>query len=179
MIDRTSRSCTRCGTRDIERGRHSPEGHLCQKCSQRALRIHGACASCGVERLTPGIATDFHCTRCGEEDELVRVGLCARCCLGDDLEQILDDGSGRVMPELLPLLEALVAQTNPRSARIWLTVNPETTQLLREIADGTVTLEHTTFIDHAMPKRVKHLRDLCTNLGLLPDYDRDIAAFEE
>jgi hypothetical protein len=170
-----------------------PEGRLCQKCSQRALRIHGACAGCGTNRLTPGldaagrpicvdcagIEADFHCTRCGQEDEPVRSGLCAACCLRDDLEQLLDDGSGQVMPQLLPLFEALATQTNPRSARVWLTVNPESTKLLRELARGTAALSHATFTDHATPTRVKHLRDLCTQHGLLPQYDRDIAAYED
>jgi hypothetical protein len=183
MTSPASRCCARCGELGTERGRHWPEGDLCQKCAQRALRVHGVCADCGVSRLTPGlnadgrptcvdcagIATDFHCKRCGEEDEPVRAGLCAACCLRDDLEQLLDDGTGRVKPQLRPLLEALATQKNPRSARVWLTVNPESTQLLREIARGTAPLEHATFVDHESPSRVKYL----------PDYDRDIAAYEE
>jgi len=193
-VSTTGRTCARCGTHNLRRGRHwKPEGHLCQKCSQRALRIHGSCAGCGANRLTPGlnaagdpicvdcagIEVDFRCTRCGQEDEPVRLGLCAACCLRDDLKQLLDDGSGQVMPTLLPLFEALATQKNPRSARVWLTVNPESTQLLQSFARGTAALSHEAFINHATPTRVKHLRDLCTKHGLLPEYDRDIAAYEE
>jgi hypothetical protein len=93
-----------------------PEGRLCKRCYQRATRIHGVCPGCQQQRLLPGldalrqpicvdcakIPRDFHCTRCGEEDDPYRRGLCARCCLRDHLAGMLDDGNGRVRPELLP-----------------------------------------------------------------------------
>ena len=188
-----SQFCARCGAYKIDRGRRWPGGAICQKCFQRAMRIHGPCTSCGQERLTPGldrnalpicvdcagIDTDFRCTRCGEEDEPVRRGLCAACCLRDDLTELLDDGTGTVKPELVPLLEALATQRNPRSARIWLTINPATTPLLKDLGTRVASLEHSTFTAHPGTSKVKHLRGLCAVHELLPEYNRDIEVFED
>ena len=188
-----SQFCAQCGAYKIDRGRRWPGGAICQKCFQRAMRINGPCTSCGQERLTPGldrnalpicvdcagIDTDLRCTRCGEEDEPVRRGLCAACCLRDDLTELLDDGTGSVKPELVPLLEALATQRNPRSARIWLTINPATTPLLKDLGTRVASLEHSTFTAHPGTSKVKHLRGLCAVHELLPEYNRDIEVFED
>jgi hypothetical protein len=108
-------TCARCG-RDLtgKAAHHWPEGHICTTCHTWALETYGVCAGCGVDRMTPGIAADggrlctscagmpgrsFFCLRCGAEGRRHRQGVCARCVLTDHLDQLLDDGSGRVRAE--------------------------------------------------------------------------------
>ncbi|MEV5085330.1 hypothetical protein AB0K74_43590 [Streptomyces sp. NPDC056159] len=44
----------------------------------------------------------YQCSRCGAEDKLHRARLCTRCTIADRLDELLDDGTGRIRPELLP-----------------------------------------------------------------------------
>jgi hypothetical protein len=170
--------CARC-RRWVDRLEATwPEGRLCKRCFQRATRIHGVCPGCQQQRLLPGldaaqrpictdcagIPRDFHCSHCGEEDEPHRAGLCARCCLRDDLAGLLDDGTGRVRPELLPLYEAICAQPRPRSAMIWLR-NPHVHEPLRGMARGELAIDHATFDRHPSPRTAMHLRELFIRHG--------------
>jgi RecJ-like exonuclease len=95
---RSAQECARCTRTGSRFATTWPEGRICRRCYQRATRIRGLCPGCRDDRLLPGlidampacvdcagIPKDFHCTRCGREDEPVRVGLCAHCCLTDDL----------------------------------------------------------------------------------------------
>ena len=182
--------CSRC-RRDVPRqGVTWPEGFVCKRCFQSVTRIHGICPSCKENRLLPGLideqpactdcadlGQDFRCTRCGEEDEHQRKGLCARCCLRDDLEIVLDDGTGSIRAELLPFRDALCNQRNPRSATIWMR-NPDVQRLLRGLADGELAIDHATFDSATSRQTAKHLRELLINCGVLPHRDRHILAFE-
>ena len=187
---RPPRECARCARTDVRFATTWPEGSICRRCYQRATRIHGACGPCGQQRLLPGlldeipvcvdcasIPKDFHCTRCGREDEPVRVGLCAHCCLTDDLTGLLADPTGAINPTVLPLFTALTQQVHARSARTWLTINPHATKLLRDLAHDVVPLEHATFTDHHEPAKVAFLRELCIEHGLLPPVHLDIERF--
>jgi hypothetical protein len=113
--------CARC-RRSVRLGAaHWPEGYLCAGCYGQALETYGACAGCGVDRLTPGLAPDggklctdcagglgdFTCERCGQEARRYRRGVCGRCVLAERLHELLDDGTGRIRPELLPLFDTL------------------------------------------------------------------------
>lgn len=168
MTNGLSRSCARCDRSSVRFATTWPEGRICRKCYQTATRIHGTCPTCQTHRLLPGltegisccadcvgIPKDFHCTRCNREDEPVRQGLRAHCCLTDDLTILLDDGTGRINPALHVIFTALTTQEHARSARIWLIVNPDVTKLLRTLATGTAPLEHDTFTHHPKPKKVE------------------------
>tara|TARA_R110002126_G_scaffold47328_1_gene132587 strand:+ start:2502 stop:3962 length:1461 start_codon:yes stop_codon:yes gene_type:complete len=168
-----------------------PEGRICRRCYQRATRIHGTCPGCDTRRLLPGllddapactdcagIPKDFHCTRCGRENEPVRIGLCAHCCLVDDLTGLFDNGAGEIAPHLQPLFHALTAQQHARSAKIWLITNPEAVALIRALARGEAPLDHATFTEHPSPARVAFLRELCIEHGLLSPVHLDIERFE-
>jgi integrase len=125
-----------------------------------------------------GIPKDFHCTRCGREDEPERAGLCAHCCLADDLTVLLDDGNGRINPALQPLFAALSSQKLARSARIWMITNPHAKNLLRDIAQGDASISHETFTGHPQPTKVAFLRELFIEHGLLEPVHLEIERFE-
>lgn len=183
--------CARCGQIGVRFATTWPEGRVCRRCYQRATRIHGTCPGCDTHRLLPGllddapactdcagIPKDFHCTRCGQEDEPVRAGLCAHCCLVDDLTVLFDNGSGEIAPHLHPLFHALTTQRHARSAKIWLLTNSEATTLIQALARGDAEIEHTTFVEHPSPRKVAFLRELCIEHGLLSPVHLDIERFQ-
>lgn len=188
---RNPAGCARCDRTGVRIATTWPEGRICRRCYERATRIHGICPGCNTHRLLPGIIDghpacaecagipkDFHCTRCGREDEPVRTGLCAHCCLTDDLTELMAGQHGSVSAELQPLFNALTTQKHARSARIWLIVNPDATTLIRDLAQGTLPLEHTTFTEHIHPGKVAFLRELCLEHGLLPPINLEIERFQ-
>ncbi len=88
------------------------------------------CPCCGQDRALPGIRPDdgaaicttcagfsqsFACSRCGFEGKLHAGHLCTRCTFADRLEDLLDDGTGRIRPELVPLADSLLGMDNPLS----------------------------------------------------------------
>jgi len=186
----TAVTCGRCGLTGPRRGVTWLEGYVCRRCYQQATRRHGRCPGCGDQRLLPGLGTggqptcgdcaevdqDFRCTRCRQEDEPHRRGLCARCCLRDDLSVLLDDGTGQVRPELQGLFEALVAQPRPRSALIWLR-NPDVQRLLTGLARRQLDLTHATFDHDRAARTAMHLRELLVRHGALPPIDRTLVLF--
>jgi len=188
---RTPAGCARCERTDVRLATTWPEGRICRRCYQRATRIHGTCPACGAHRLLPGliggeptcgdcagILKDFHCARCGREDEPVRAGLCAHCCLTDDLTDLFDTGHGAIAEHLQPLFGALTSQKHARSAKVWLIVNPDASTLIRYLARGTLPLEHSTFTEHPNPRKVAFLRELCIEHGLLTPVHLDIERFQ-
>ena len=76
-----------------------PEGILCNRCYRQATGRRGRCPRCLADRLLPGLSptgapiccdcaelpTKFRCGRCDAEAPAYRFGLCARCCLRNDL----------------------------------------------------------------------------------------------
>src|SRR6185503_21385937 len=122
------------------------DGPICRTCYERATRDRGRCPGCGTERLLPGrdaagiaicrdcagISRDFFCGRCGFEGLLLGGRLCERCTLSDRLTALLDDGTGRIHPQLVPLHELLVSLDRPTSWLIWLR-NPQVPSLLRDL----------------------------------------------
>lgn len=184
-------SCARCDRTGVKFATTWPEGRICRRCYQRATRRHGTCPGCAQQRLLPGlldgapactdcagIPTDFHCTRCGREDEPVRIGLCAHCCLAEDLTVLLDDGTGAIAAPLIPLFTALTGQAHARSARTWLTTNRHAEQLLRDLAQGRLPLSHETFQHHRSPTKVAFLRALCIEHQLMAPVNLDIERFQ-
>lgn len=189
---RTDPACARCDREEVRFATTWPEGRICRRCYQRATRIHGTCPKCGVNRLLPGllasgepacvdctgIPKDFHCSRCGREDEPVRRGLCAHCCLNDDLTVLLAGPDGEVSPAVQPLFVALTTQRNARSATIWLTKNHETRELLRAFATGAIEMTHAAFDTHPAPERVAFLRTLLVEHGILEKTDIEVQKFD-
>lgn len=189
--ERSAVTCSRCRQPGPRRGVRWPEGYICRRCYQQATRRHGRCPGCGNELLLPGLDTagipictscagitqDLTCSRCGEQDEPHRRGLCARCCLRVGLTVLLDDGTGQVRPELTGLLEAIAGQPRPRSALIWLR-NPDVKRLLTGLARRQLELTHATFDADPAPRTAMHLRELLMRHGALPPVDRTIVLFQ-
>ena len=72
----------------------------------------------GLRRL---LRCPIACSRCGHEGKLHGGRLCTRCTLTDRLTELLDDGTGRVRPELVPLPTCCAPWTAPLSGLAWLT----------------------------------------------------------
>jgi hypothetical protein len=157
------------------------------------MRVHGRCPGCGYLRLLPGrdehgqpicpscagITRSFRCTRCGHEGHLWAGHLCTRCVLHDRLTSLLDDGTGRIRPELVPLLESLHAMPQPDRGLNWIHNNAHLRGYLRGLARGEIALSHAAL--HELPswRTAAHLRDLLMACDALPGVDRRILLFEQ
>lgn len=180
-------SCARCG-RSVGKIRTCwPEGRICGICFHHAMRTRGACGSCGDERLLPGrdnggtaiCATCasipiLPCTRCHEEAEHYRRGICARCALRNDLHHLMDSQSQDFVPRLI---DVLAAADRPDSVLTWLR-SDQVKLLLQHLANGEVPLTHEALDAEPANKRVEHLRSLLDHHGFLPHRDHHLALFE-
>jgi hypothetical protein len=160
-----------------------PDGSVCRTCECRALRIRGRCPGCGEHRILPGLRPadgaavcagcagfrpSYACASCGQEDQLHARRLCTRCTLSDRLAELLDDGTGRIRPELAPLHAMLVKADNPRTG-----LNCSTG------ARRTLARPRTYCAVWAAARAAAHLRDLLMACGLLPTVDKQICMFEQ
>ncbi len=188
--------CCRCGRRKNKAGSW-PDGYVCRTCSDRAVRTRGTCPGCGQERALPGrrpgdgaaICTDcagfsqsFACARCGLEGKLHGGRLCSRCALAGRLADLLDDGSGRIRPGLVPLADSLLAMDKPLPGLNWLwtrkghTSSPE--DLLRRLGSGEIELTHEAFNGLQPWRAASHLRELLMACGVLPEVDKQVCSLE-
>jgi integrase len=188
--------CCRCGRRRHKAGSW-PDGHVCRTCSDRAVQTRGTCPGCGQERALPGLrpgdgaaictscagfSRSVACSRCGFEGKLHGGRLCTRCALADRLAEVLDDGRGRIRPELVPLADSLLAMDNPLSGLTWLYRRRDRTgsasDLLRRLARGEAELTHEGLRALQPWRAAAHLRDLLMACGVLPAIDRQVCGFE-
>ena len=180
------------GKRVFVAARRWPDGYICAGCFAIACETYGRCTSCNVDRLVPGIADngdrlctdcagglgDYTCQRCGEEGWREHVGTCGRCVLRDRLAAVLDDGGGRVRPELIPFYDTVCAMTRPRSGILWLT-KPHVPPILRALASGAVPLTYDGLSTLTPWRSVIYVRDLLISSGVLPPVDRFLFLFEQ
>jgi hypothetical protein len=129
------------------------------------------CARCG------GITEALRCRTCGADDDFGGLGRCRRCSLRARLDQLFDDGTGRINPKLVPLVDALAAMEVPRGGLSWLS-KKETSERIRVIATGEVALSHDGLDTLAMSNGREHLRELLIAHSVLPERDRYLAAYE-
>ena len=186
-------TCARCG-RTTGRTRATwPEGRICGPCFTTATRTHGICPGCSQHRLLPGrpetsegprcapcagIRHDFHCSRCNTEGEFYRRGICARCALRDDLNELLlahpadPETAGRIV-------DVLCKAERPESIITWKR-SPKVQTLLASLSCGETPLTHEGFDDLAesAERPANHLRALFIHHGLLPYQDPHLARFE-
>jgi hypothetical protein len=186
----TGSACaTGCGR--ITRRLAWPGGALCGSCASRRIRRHGACQGCGQVRSLPGgapgqsatcarcagITEVFSCRLCGANDDFLSLGRCRRCSLRIRLDQLFDDGSGGVKPELASLVEALGAMDSPRIGLNWLH-KAATVERVRAIATGVVPLSHDGVDALVMSNGREHFRALLVAHGVLGGRDHYLAAYE-
>lgn len=187
----TQRTCARCGRTLKWYTNRWPEGYICSTCHTWALETYGTCTGCAAERMTPGITPgggrlctdcagipgDYFCVCCGQEGRRQRQGVCARCILTDRLNELLDDGTGAVNAELIPLFDALRTVKRPRSMLTW-TGYPHVQLALRTLARGEIPLTHHGLSQLAPWRSAAYLRDLLMQCGVLPHADRHLLLFE-
>lgn len=167
-----------------------PGGPLCATCASGRVRRHGLCTGCGRTRSLPGgspeaptcvtcggITEGLACRTCGADDDFRTLVQCRRCSLRNRLDHLFDDGTGSVMAELVPLVDALAATEIPRGGLSWLS-KAATVERIRAIAAGTTPLSHEGLDTLAMSNGREHLRALLVAHGVLPERDRYLAAFE-
>lgn len=188
--------CCRCGRRRHKAGSW-PDGYVCRTCSDRAVRTRGVCPGCGQERALPGrrpsdgaaicttcagFSQSFACARCGFEDKLHGGRLCTRCAFANRLAELLDDGTGRIRPELVPLADSLLTMENPLSGLTWLAMGKGRTgsadDPLRRLGRGEIELTHEAFHPLQPWRTAAHLRELLMACGVLPTVDKQICSFE-
>ncbi len=185
------RACARCGRAARGGGTHWPEGWICATCHTHALETYGPCAGCGAGRLTPGIAPgggrlctdcagglgDFTCQTCGREGIRYRRGVCGNCVLAERLAVLLDDGTGRIRPELAPFAAAFCQMRRPRGGITWIG-RPHVQKMLRTLADPGTPVTHETLNGMSPWRSVAYLRDLLMLHDVLPPADRNLTLFE-
>lgn len=184
------RTCARCG-RQAAKAANWSDGPICRNCLDKATRIYGPYPGCGAERLLPGrdgagapvcrdcagITRDFFCDRCHFEGRLLGGRLCERCTLTDRLRSLLDDGTGRIYPPLIPLFDQLRTMQRPVLGLSWLqSAQPST--MLRDLAAGRLALTHEAFQQLPNWRTAAYLRDLLMQSGVLPLKDRQLLLFE-
>lgn len=172
--------------------RHWPEGRICSGCFAKACETYGICASCGVDRLLPGLGKkgerlctdcagglgDFTCTRCDEEGWNHYRGVCGRCVLAERLAAHLDDGSGHIRRDLISFYDLLVTMSRPRAGILWLS-KPHVPPILHALARGEVPLTHEGLSQLSPLKSVTHVRDLLVVACVLAPVDRNLVLFEQ
>ncbi len=186
---RAAKLCCRCAKR-WRFGFTWPEGYVCRSCVTRALKISGRCPKCCRQRLLVGrnsegepicvdcahIMTCFRCANCGREGQVWYARTCISCSLVRRLSAVLDDGTGRVAPELVPLFDRLTSMPSPMAAMTWLN-KPAVRQRLASLADGSAPLTHEGIDEMAGSQGREFLRELLMHIGLLPHRDKYLAAF--
>lgn len=169
-----------------------PEGRICSGCFARACETYGVCEDCGTDRLLPGIGPegqrwctdcagglgDFTCSRCGQEGWHHYRRVCGRCVLKDRLAAALDDGTGRIRPDLVALFDHVVAMERPRSGILWLS-KPHVPPILRALAHGEVPLTHQGVATLTPWRSASHVRDLLVAAQILTPVDRFLFLFEQ
>ena len=172
--------------------RRWPDGLICSGCYARACETYGVCDGCSTDRLLPGRGSqgqrwctdcaggmgDFTCIRCGQEGWNHYKSVCGRCVLIDRLAAALDDGTGQICPQLVPLADWLAAMSRPRSGILWLT-KTHVQPILTAIAHHRVPLTHEGVATLTPWRSVIHVRDLLVACGILLPVDRFLFLFEQ
>ncbi|HWG74876.1 MAG TPA: hypothetical protein VG184_12565 [Acidimicrobiales bacterium] len=124
-----------------------------------------------------GIATSFLCATCGTEGELWFARTCLRCSLRRRLATALDDGTGNVKAELMPLFEAMAAMADPWPGLTWLNT-AHVRKRLGALATGEVALSHDGVDTLPAGQGREYLRELLVAHGILASADKYLMAYQ-
>ncbi|RZU53258.1 hypothetical protein EV385_5165 [Krasilnikovia cinnamomea] len=189
------RDCVRCGRRSSTV--RWPDGQVCRTCQDRALRTQGRCPGCSHDRLLAGrraedrapictscagFSISYTCAECGQEGKLHAGRRCTRCTFTRRVAELLDDGTGRIRPELAPLAELLTSMDNPLTGLAWVSSRhgrpAPAADLLRGLGRADIELSHDAFHRLQPWRAAAHLRELLMQCGVLPPFDKQILLFE-
>jgi hypothetical protein len=177
-----------CGRRTSRRA--WPEGVLCATCATRRVRRRGVCGRCEQTGPLPANSSDGHaicascggideelcCRTCGSVDWLRTLHLCGRCELRNVLQRCFDDGTGKINPCLLAVVETIASRQRPRGGLNWMTQT--TAENIRALATGRVPLTHEGIDRLPASNSREHLRELLVAHAVLPSRNRNLAAYE-
>lgn len=116
------------------------------------------------------------CRLCEQAPARPKRRVCTRCSIAARLEKLLDDGTGRINPELEPLARLLVNSPTPESTLVYL--HKGVTPLLRELASGRLPISHDGLRCWHQPRTAAWLRDLLITCQVLPEADRILLGIE-
>jgi len=183
-------TCARCGERVKKIEVIWPDGRICYPCFCLAVRTTGRCDRCGQQRLLPGrdgdrrlcrncagITTPLDCTRCGLEGPRYRVGICVRCALRDDLNELLIPVPTAPREGTRQIVDAFCAAGRPESLMTWKR-NPRVRQALSAIGNGTLPMRHADIDQADLGREGEHLRAIMVHLNLMPARDSDLVRLE-
>lgn len=178
--------CVRCSRSGLSYGGALGDGRLCSRCYRTAIRTHGYCADCGVERLIPGrnddgdavcfdcagIDKNFCCNTCSREGAL-SAGVCEHCQLRQQLSALTKDA----LVDLGALVDQFCSVDRADSVLIWLR-QPHAQDLIVSLANGQVELTHAGL--DTLPHRhaADYLREVLVAAGLVPARDLALARYD-
>ncbi|WP_228992825.1 XRE family transcriptional regulator [Streptomyces sp. DH8] len=189
--DRPARVCADCG-RSRPSMANWPVGPLCDTCYCRRRRNPVVCGICGEVRIAAGRTSsgsaacgpctgrpELHatCARCKFPGDLYTAGLCARCVLGDRVDELLAPARGQAARQLRPLAEALGAATHPRSVLAWLHRHSAAALLAGLAAEGQA-ITHEMLDRLPRMKSTRYVRELLVGTGVLPARQENLARLE-
>ncbi|MFF3628585.1 hypothetical protein [Streptomyces sp. NPDC002164] len=106
-----------------------------------------------------------------------RRGVRGQCEPAERLGELLDDGTGSIRAELLPLFDALRQTRRPKGPLTW-TSKPHVQRTLQALARAEVPFTHEG-LSRLIPWRsVAYLRDRLIQAGVLPPADRQLLLFQ-
>lgn len=193
--------CTSCAPRRTAAcaccGQHKPpaanwpEGPVCDPCYTAALRHRGDCSSCHTTRrlVSPpgpeatlcadcaGLPASHTCNDCGLEDKLYERGRCNTCALRRRTGELLRAGGEQIPAALIPVHDAIVATTTPRTALNWLR-NGAGAAVLADLAAGSTPISHAGLDTHPRRRGADYLRHVLVAAQVLPTRDEALARLE-
>jgi hypothetical protein len=120
---------------------------------------------CGPCAGAPGL--DYTCRECGRGGEIHSSRRCFRCVLADRTQTLLAGPGGEVSAQLLPLIEALTAVTNPATVVKWLGTS-RSARLLGHLARTGDPITHELLDDLPQTQALHYVREVLVSSGVLP-----------
>jgi len=183
---RTRRACVECGQPRVVNIRLLM-GNVCNLCYARLRNHPAACGDCGhirplIGRNGSGLRIcgpcagekiSFICRTCGGFAALYADGNCPTCVARQRVTQLCSAATGKVHPQLQPVVDALDFGGRPRSIIGWIH-DSGWSETLGAIARTEGRITHRTLDELPQTPSVAHLRAVLVHLGVLEPRDEEI-----
>ncbi len=123
-----------------------------------------------------GIDVDFACRHCNYPGDIYADGCCTRCVASDRVHDLLSGENDQLVPQLVPLAEALISAASPRSVLNWLSRSGG--QLLVSLAAGQAQITHDLLDDLPQDHDTRAVRNILVTTQILPTRDEFLARLE-